>query len=185
MPTHGHGDHYNGLKHMQDTYGGPVYIGSADAAALSATNPRNATAFAGSATNFITTTALPTEVLTPQTITVDDQTLTVLSTPGHTPGHGVRHPAGPKLGDKTYKLVYWGGTGTPTTLPLAKTVPGRRRAHLPAGQGRERGRHHPHPSHSSTALWPRWTSHQRRHHRRPQPVPDRQCQHAAVAVGAA
>ena len=115
MPTHGHGDHYNGAKFMQDTYGGPVYIGSEDAAALTTANARNAAVFSGS----IVTTSLSTGTMTPQTLAVDGLNLTVLSTPGHTPGtfSGIL-PA--QLGGKTYKLIFWGGTGTPTTLPLAK-----------------------------------------------------------------
>lgn len=115
LPTHGHGDHYNGAKYMQDTYGGPVFIGSADAVSLTSANPRNSGVFSGS----ITTTSIPTEVLTPQTITVDGLTLTVLSTSGHTAGtvSGIL-PA--TLAGKSYKLVFWGGTATPNTVPLAR-----------------------------------------------------------------
>ncbi len=113
MPTHGHGDHYNGAKHMQDTYGGPVYTGTLDAAAFTPANTRNP--FSGS----ITTTLIDNSVLTPQTLTVDGVAITVLSTPGHTAGtlSGVL-PA--VSGGKTYKLIFWGGTGTPTTVAPAK-----------------------------------------------------------------
>lgn len=141
MPTHGHGDHYNGAKYMQDTYGGPVYIGADDAVALTVANPRNATAFSGS----IVTTALPNGVLTPQTITVDGLTLTVLSTPGHTVGtvSGIL-PA--VSGGRTYKLVFWGGTGTPNTLPLAKQyLDGSERLYLLAKSENVDGTIHTHP----------------------------------------
>lgn len=113
MPTHGHGDHYNGAKHMQDSYGGPVYTGTLDAAAFTPANTRNP--FTGS----ITTTLIDNAILTPQTLTVDGVAITVLSTPGHTPGtlSGIL-PA--VSGGKTYKLIFWGGTGTPTTLAPAK-----------------------------------------------------------------
>jgi glyoxylase-like metal-dependent hydrolase (beta-lactamase superfamily II) len=118
LPTHGHGDHYGGAKYMQATYGSPVYIGSADAAALQDPAGRNATSFAP-LVGGITTTPIATETLTPQTIAVDGVTLTVLSTPGHTVGtfSGIMPVT---EGGKNYKLIFWGGTGTPTTLPLTK-----------------------------------------------------------------
>lgn len=141
MPTHGHGDHYNGAKFMQDTYGGPVYIGSEDAAALTAANPRNAAAFSGS----IITTPLPSSVMTPQTLAVDGINLTVLSTPGHTAGtfSGIL-PA--QLDGKPYKLIFWGGTGTPTTLPLAKAyLDGSERLYQLAVSENVDGTIHTHP----------------------------------------
>lgn len=141
LPTHGHGDHYNGAKFMQDTYGGPVYIGADDAAALTEANARNAAAFSGS----IVTTALSNAIKTPQTLTVDGVSLTVLSTPGHTAGtySGIL-PA--RLGDKNYKLVYWGGTGTPTTLPLAKQyLEGSERLYQLAAKENVDGTIHTHP----------------------------------------
>lgn len=112
LPTHGHGDHYNGAKFMQVTYGATVYTGSLDAAAFT-TNRQGQPIV-----DPILTTLIENSVLTPQSLTVDGLTLTVLSTPGHTAGtlSGIL-PA--IAGDKTYKLIFWGGTGTPTTLPRA------------------------------------------------------------------
>lgn len=141
LPTHGHGDHYNGAKYMQDTYGGPVYIGSDDASALSAANTRNAAAFSGS----INTTPLLSSVLTPQTLAVDGLALTLLSTPGHTAGtfSGIL-PA--VWNGKTYKLIFWGGTGTPTTLPLAKQyLDGSERLYQLAQSEKVDGTIHSHP----------------------------------------
>lgn len=141
LANHGHGDHYNGAKYMQDTYGGPVYVGSADAAALTDANPRNPPNFAGS----ITTTSIDSTVLTPQTITVDGVPLTVISTPGHTLGtiSGILPAA---LNGKTYKLVYWGGTATPNTLPLAKQyLDGAERVYQLARSENVDGTIHTHP----------------------------------------
>ena len=141
MPTHGHGDHYNGAKYMQDTFGGPVYIGSEDAVSLTAANPRNASVFSGS----ITATALPSAITAPQTLNVDGINLTLLSTPGHTPGtfSGIL-PA--TQNGKSYKLVFWGGTGTPTTLPLAKQyLDGSERLYLLAKAENVDGTIHTHP----------------------------------------
>jgi hypothetical protein len=126
---------------MQDTYGGPVYVGSADAVALTDANPRNPANFAGS----ITTTSIDSAVLTPQTITVDGVPLTVISTPGHTLGtiSGILPAA---LNGKTYKLVYWGGTATPNTLPLAKQyLDGAERVYQLAKSENADGTIHTHP----------------------------------------
>lgn len=141
MPTHGHGDHYNGAKYMQDTYGAPVYIGSEDAAALSATNTRNAAAFSGS----IVTTSLPNSVTTPQTLKVDGVNLTLLSTPGHTVGtfSGIL-PV--QQNGTSYKMIFWGGTGTPTTLPLSQAyLDGSERLYQLAKNENVDGTIHTHP----------------------------------------
>ena len=141
LPTHGHGDHYNGAKYMQDTYGGPVYIGSDDAAALTAANPRNVGKFSGS----VTTTSLPSAITTPQSLTVDGVKLTLLSTPGHTPGtfSGIL-PA--TQNGKTYKMIFWGGTATPGTAPLAKQyLDGSERLYLLAKTENVDGTIHTHP----------------------------------------
>lgn len=139
MPTHGHGDHYNGAKHMQDTYGGPVYTGSLDADAFTPANTRNP--FTGS----IKTTLIDNTILTPQKLTVDGVDITVLSTPGHTPGtlSGIL-PA--VSGGKTYKLIFWGGTGTPTTLaPARQYLEGTERTYQLAKTENVDGTIHTHP----------------------------------------
>lgn len=141
MPTHGHGDHYNGAKYLQDTYGAPVYIGSEDAAALTAANTRNAAAFAGS----IVTTSLPNSVTTPQTLKVDGISLTLLSTPGHTVGtfSGIL-PV--QQNGKSYKMIFWGGTGTPATLPLSQAyLDGTERLYQLARSENVDGTIHTHP----------------------------------------
>jgi glyoxylase-like metal-dependent hydrolase (beta-lactamase superfamily II) len=102
MPTHGHGDHHGGGAYLQTTYGIPIYLGSGDAA----NKP-------------FTVTPLSTENLSPQPLTVDGLEMTVLSTPGHTPGTfsgviPVKHNGTP------YKVAFWGGTGMPNTTAAAR-----------------------------------------------------------------
>jgi glyoxylase-like metal-dependent hydrolase (beta-lactamase superfamily II) len=139
MPTHGHGDHYNGAKYMQATYGATVYTGSLDARAYTVNRQGQAVV------DPIITTSIDNAVLTPQTLTVDGLPLTVLSTPGHTAGtmSGIL-PA--IAGGKAYKLAFWGGTGTPTTLPLAmQYLDGAERLYRLAKDQNVDGTIHTHP----------------------------------------
>ena len=110
MPTHGHGDHIGGAGYLQGKYGFPVYLGSLDAGVgAGATGARPFDPF--------TVTSLDNAILTAQEKTFGGSAVTLLSTPGHTPGtfSGII-PA--KIGNTTYKLAFWGGTGT-TGLNLA------------------------------------------------------------------
>ena len=71
--------------------------------------------------------------------------LTLLSTPGHTPGtfSGIL-PA--TQNGKTYKMIFWGGTGTPGTVPLAKQyLDGSERLYLLAKAENVDGTIHTHP----------------------------------------
>lgn len=112
MPTHGHGDHYGGAAYLWQTYGTTTYMGSADIPLVRA-NTR-APIPAG-----MPLTPLDSTVMTPQTLAVGDKTLTLLSTPGHTPGtfSGVIPVT---QGGKAYKLAFWGGTGMPNTIDTAQ-----------------------------------------------------------------
>jgi len=103
MPTHGHPDHFGGASYLQTTFGIPVYLGSADAA----NKP-------------FTVTPLDSTNLAPQSLAIPGNfVLTLLSTPGHTPGtfSGVIpvHHKG-----VVHKVSYWGGTAMPGTVAAAR-----------------------------------------------------------------
>lgn len=104
MPTHGHGDHFGSAGYMQGKYGFPVYLGSLDASA------GNGGTVARPSDPFVVT-PLDNAILSAQEKTFGGSAMTLLSTPGHTPGtfSGIV-PA--KIGNTTYKLAFWGGTGT-------------------------------------------------------------------------
>jgi glyoxylase-like metal-dependent hydrolase (beta-lactamase superfamily II) len=98
MPTHGHGDHDGGALHLQTTFGTSVYLGSGDA---------NGKTY--------TVTPVDSSNMEPQLYNFGGMEVTLLSTPGHTPGtlsgiipvnyNGIPH-----------KIAFWGGTGMPSTL---------------------------------------------------------------------
>ena len=62
---------------------------------------------------------LDSTLMTPQTFTIDGKTLTLLSTPGHTPGTFSGVVPVTQAG-KSYKLAFWGGTGMPNVLADAQ-----------------------------------------------------------------
>ena len=128
MPTHGHGDHFGGAAYLQTTYGIPIYLGSADAAGKP-----------------FVVTPLNSANLQPQSLQLPDRTLTLLSTPGHTPGtfSGV---VPVRQDGNAYKLAFWGGTGMPTTLaPARQYLDGAERLYALARDQNVDGTMHTHP----------------------------------------
>ncbi len=141
MPTHGHADHYGGAGYLQATYRIPIYLGSDDKAV-----GKTPTTFPGNvASQPFVVTPLSSDDLAPQSVLVGDLPLTLLSTPGHTPGtfSGVI-PV--KYNGQPYKVVFWGGTGTPNTAPLAKQyLDGTERLYQLARSEKADGTIHTHP----------------------------------------
>ena len=97
--THGHGDHYGGAKYLSETYGAQVLMGAADWDELALPRQRRATP-----------PSRGLDALNGQQLTLGDTTITIVATPGHTPGtisllvpvwdNGERHMA-----------AMWGGNG--------------------------------------------------------------------------
>ena len=67
--THGHGDHDGGAKHLKDTFGATIYLGSADAAGKS-----------------YTPTTIDSTDLSFRQMSIGGKNIWVMPTPGHTPG---------------------------------------------------------------------------------------------------
>jgi metallo-beta-lactamase class B len=133
MPTHGHGDHYGGAGYLQQTYGIPIYLGSADAKVGATATPP------------FTVTQLDSSNLQPQAKDFGGLPMTLLSTPGHTVGtfSGIV-PA--KLNGKTYHLAFWGGTGMPSTISLAQQyLDGSERLYRLSAAQKVDGTIHTHP----------------------------------------
>jgi glyoxylase-like metal-dependent hydrolase (beta-lactamase superfamily II) len=67
--THGHGDHDGGAKHLKDTFGAQVFLGSADAAGKS-----------------YAPTTIDSTNLAMRAMSIGGKKIWVMPTPGHTPG---------------------------------------------------------------------------------------------------
>ena len=97
--THGHGDHINGAKYLQDTYKPRVIMGGPDWDAIEANQN-----FRGSK---------PTRDIAGvdgQKVTLGDTTITLYLTPGHTVGTlSLLIPV--KDGGRQHLAALWGGTG--------------------------------------------------------------------------
>jgi glyoxylase-like metal-dependent hydrolase (beta-lactamase superfamily II) len=139
MPTHGHGDHHGGVQYLWETYGVPTYLGSADILLVRNT-PRSPIPAS------VPLRPVDSTVLTPQTLTIaPDFQLTLLSTPGHTPGT-LSGLVPVRQHGRKYKLAFWGGTAMPNTAALARQyLDGAERLYaLSAAEGAD-GTLHTHP----------------------------------------
>lgn len=106
--THGHGDHYGGAQYIKNTTNAEIFLGKTDidfmkAFSVGANGPRSPKP----------------SVVTPMhdgdQITLGDTTVTVIDTPGHTPGcMSMIFPV--KQNGISYTAVQWGGTGAPRDL---------------------------------------------------------------------
>ncbi|WP_438854826.1 MBL fold metallo-hydrolase [Agromyces sp. M3QZ16-3] len=102
--THGHGDHDGAAADLQDEFGVPVYIGSADAGGKS-----------------YSPTLIDSDELDPVDITVGGTTITALSSPGHTPGT-VSYILPTTYGGASHPLALWGGSGLPAGASLQNAL---------------------------------------------------------------
>jgi glyoxylase-like metal-dependent hydrolase (beta-lactamase superfamily II) len=129
MPTHGHGDHHGGGAYLQQLFGIPIYLGSRDAA----NKP-------------FVVTPVNSDTLAPQPFAVaPERTLTLLSTPGHTPGtmSGV---VPVKNYGRDHKLAFWGGTAMPNSIdPALQYLDGSERLYWLAKSEGADGTMHTHP----------------------------------------
>ena len=100
--SHAHGDHDQGAAELQRRYGAKVVMGAAD---WDSTLQRPATAAGGVPKRDITVEPEGTK------ITLGDTTVTIVSTPGHTPGT-LSYVFPVKDQGKTVMVAYSGGTLT-------------------------------------------------------------------------
>lgn len=108
LVTHGHGDHYGGGEYIHDNYGATILMSAVDWDYMN-------THFTGANGSDFPKPTSHTDVTDGQKLTLGDTTITIVSTPGHTPGgisliipvtdNGTKHMVG-----------MWGGTGLPQTL---------------------------------------------------------------------
>lgn len=103
--THGHGDHYGGASYLAKKYNAKVLMSKTDEEFMLNTNfgangPRSPKP------------KIDIYIDDNYKLTLGDTTLTILSTPGHTPGC-TSALFEVKDGSSAYKTVLWGGTGIP------------------------------------------------------------------------
>lgn len=106
--THGHGDHYGGAQYIKEKTNAEIFLGKTDigfmkAVSVGANGPRSPKPSA----------------VTPMSdgdkITLGDTTVTVIDTPGHTPGcMSFVFPV--NVNGNSYTAAQWGGTGAPRDL---------------------------------------------------------------------
>ncbi|ETI88495.1 MAG: MBL fold metallo-hydrolase [Clostridium butyricum] len=106
--THGHGDHYGGAQYIADNYGSSILMSALDWEYME-------THFTYQCGPEFPKPISHTDITDGQKLTLGDTTITIIATPGHSPGgvsliipvtdNGTKHMVG-----------MWGGTGLPRTI---------------------------------------------------------------------
>lgn len=124
LVTHGHGDHYGGAKYIQDNFGATVLMSSIDWDFMvknykdSIAAKAEAEASGKDTSKLRTPVAIPTSytnITDDEKLTLGDTTITVVYTPGHTPGC-VSLIIPVTDNGKKHTVSIWGGTGLPQSL---------------------------------------------------------------------
>ena len=108
--SHGHGDHYGGANYLREKYGAKVVLTKTDTDLMynlntGANSPRSPK------------TKVDIYSKDKDIIKLGDMSITILETPGHTPGcTSFIFPV--KYKNKEYTAVLWGGTGLPREKDL-------------------------------------------------------------------
>lgn len=106
--THGHGDHYGGAQFIKDNYNAKIAMSETDYNFMKTVNfgangPRSPKC------------SVDIMIEDGQKIQLGDTTITIVETPGHTPGCvSLIFPV--KENRKTYTVAQWGGSGAPSDL---------------------------------------------------------------------
>lgn len=118
--THGHSDHFGSARYFEDKYGAEIFISKSDWEDM---NDPEALVLMDPFGNYSNELPIPTaisELTDGQKLTLGDTTLTILSTPGHTPG-GISLLIPVKDNGVPHMAAIWGGTGLPATLEENET----------------------------------------------------------------
>lgn len=108
LVTHGHKDHFGGAQYIHDNYGATILMSKADWDYMNS-NPM------GERDKNVAKPTSHTDVTDGEKLTLGDTSITIISTPGHTPG-GISLII-PVVDNGTKHMVgMWGGTGLPQSI---------------------------------------------------------------------
>jgi metallo-beta-lactamase class B len=108
LVTHGHGDHYGGAKYIAENYGSTVLMSAVDWEYMN-------THFTYQCSPEFPKPTSHTDITDGEKLTLGDTTITIVSTPGHSPG-GVSLVIPVTDNGTKHTVSMWGGTGLPRTL---------------------------------------------------------------------